>query len=1568
MATNNTIIRLLKPSGSSTQYCDFGNKDVNLSATISNIENTDIGSLFGLGTNEFVLQDLDIRDMTPSVGLLSGSSFIYPQWMIDANDAQSNMNATNGQVIDNVYSNTGQIVFKSLYNGSTFDGNGNTRRLSGVWDNGNNKSIGKWYFAKDGGAVEYMMIASDAFSNIQPDEATGFIISTTFLIPTQTFPSANRLAIYSVGAPADATGWGLTANSSGQLEFRYGNTYTSFYGDGFFDQTINVTLVWEATTNQFRCYVNGQYTSNVSIGGAFTNGDLYFAYGVVDNATETDTQMYLFNHSKHQINTLGITSTQADDYAKQIAYSLLNIPYTPVERITADTFFGELGKFGAVSKTDITKHYPAVVMYKGNELFQGSLYINKIVSDLKGNTEYNCILTDTNNSLKKSLEALTIANLNWTDYDHAFTYGNITSSWDPNGLKNGDIIYPHVAYGAPTNDTTAPNYQFSTNVHASIGFDYVHTPLRHIDFKPAIRTKVLLDKMFSKVGATYTSTFLSSSNFLNTFVLPSANANLGPATDNPATASSDVFQDSIFFWNTIPAVLPSAITYFPITMDKVNYDPSGIYQFGPSNEWLIQRSGYYNISAKIQFKVFNPVSTPLQVATRVNKNGAVVNGTVVVQSITGNPAPYILVQHNMIYLQAGDNVLIEAALLDANPVSTVYLETLNLNNWFFTTFAQSFTEAKLENVNTTIGYTVNMGQQFNPADTCWNVLQGLIDTFNLIIEPDINNPRNFIIEPFNTWFAQGEKIDWNDKLDLESKVELIHPALEQPKKIVFKMQEDSDILNKDAISKNKDKYPYGTYVFEADNDISSGEKSIGSYFAPTPTTYIPNGPSFIVPHLYQVDQSSGAKTPIQFKPRLLYNLGKKDVPLDALGLSGVVDRGKYWMLNDLGFPTKQQYWLQVSYQSEFPPNFNTGKPLHYNDIYWKPYYASSQVFQNNTLSYVAKNDLYSTYWGGYLNEIYDDEARKMTCNILTSPTDARNIKLNNKYFIMGEYWRINKISNIDLTRNNSTTIEFIKIPGITSIYPSRRTSVRDLFMSKNNNTFNARIGTIDQIGNITYVNAADGLSITDPDIVNFVASKDNLVVPTGSISASYNYTSDSAPKQVVDFQNSIKIGRNNTTNTNTALSIIGNSNTTSPSSNNVSIIGNNNDIQGETSNISLVNSNDNEIAGYGSTLSNISVIAGSDNTIEATLPNDYTPTQNIVAINVSGSKIANINNSNFIGRFQNNRTILGNLYENNTNIVYGKNVMATTAFAEGMWWNGEGTANVFLDGTTTLYLGTAEYRNKYNFVIGQKQTTGTYQIRIGLETISGALTNYPQVGRVFTFTAGANISPCRTIEIIAESGDGDEFYPAPIDSNILQLSEPGQTIHIAAMPIYLDGSPTISYKWVVISRTKAYREASYARYINESGVSPAPNSCVPVEWDQAPLQNNISFTNPNGIIQMTYPGIYRFSYSALFNSNENNNVEIGIGLHKDGVAIPFSFTYDFAHEKNHPYTVNKSILINHTGTDACAGAEYQVIIIVSDGYSVQTYNLAECASSCAVEVDINWENDAFQLGNDEYLV
>ena len=62
-------------------------------------------------------------------------------------------------------------------------------------------------------------------------------------------------------------------------------------------------------------------------------------------------------------------------------------------------------------------------------------------------------------------------------------------------------------------------------------------------------------------------------------------------------------------------------------------------------------------------------------------------------------------------------------------------------------------------------------------------------------------------------------------------------------------------------------------------------------------------------------------TPIQFKPRLLYDNGKKLTPSDALGVDSSlnINRGKYYFRNNnTGIAISQSYWYQMTPLTTIP--------------------------------------------------------------------------------------------------------------------------------------------------------------------------------------------------------------------------------------------------------------------------------------------------------------------------------------------------------------------------------------------------------------------------------------------------------------------------------------------------------------------------------------------------------------------------------------------------------------------------------------------------------------------------
>ena len=170
-----------------------------------------------------------------------------------------------------------------------------------------------------------------------------------------------------------------------------------------------------------------------------------------------------------------------------ISSQTFSLPGSP----TNNAFFGNLFDLGATPAVALQNSINCQVLTDGAEVFTGKLYITDIVTDQKGYTTYQVNVVNETVDFKFQLTDTLLNELDWSEYNHSYTYANISSSWQEK-LFSGSIIYPHVNYGQPEGDTTIPEYGFN----GSRTFDTVEFPLRVDQFKPAIKVKDVVDKIF----------------------------------------------------------------------------------------------------------------------------------------------------------------------------------------------------------------------------------------------------------------------------------------------------------------------------------------------------------------------------------------------------------------------------------------------------------------------------------------------------------------------------------------------------------------------------------------------------------------------------------------------------------------------------------------------------------------------------------------------------------------------------------------------------------------------------------------------------------------------------------------------------------------------------------------------------------------------------------------------------------------------------------------------------------------------------------------------------------------
>ena len=157
---------------------------------------------------------------------------------------------------------------------------------------------------------------------------------------------------------------------------------------------------------------------------------------------------------------------------------------------------------------------------------------------------------------------------------------------------------------------------------------------------------------------------------------------------------------------------------------------------------------------------------------------------------------------------------------------------------------------------------------------------------------------------------------------------------------------------------------------------------------------------FITPALY-ARSDEGIDEGFDNSPRIFYNNGIK-----STGAS-------YYMPPQNGLSSENQDdFLQFSHLSTIPSVSAT---------------TTDFVFESQQLIGLGPSpvdNLFSTYWQPYFNELYNADTRTMTLKVNLSPSDISSFKFYDTVFIKNRSFRVNKIQ---YKPNDLATVEFILI-------------------------------------------------------------------------------------------------------------------------------------------------------------------------------------------------------------------------------------------------------------------------------------------------------------------------------------------------------------------------------------------------------------------------------------------------------------------------------------------------------------------------------------------------------------
>jgi hypothetical protein len=573
------------------------------------------------------------------------------------------------------------------------------------------------------------------------------------------------------------------------------------------------------------------------------------------------------------------------------------------------------------------------------------------------------------------------------------------------------------------------------------------------DFRPALRKKFLLDKIFAKAGYTYTSNFLSSNEYFN-FVLPATNPNLSMSDTDVAnnefyagrTLTEQTFNIPLDYSSTQLIWYPNVISGVPVPPSIGNiiiFNDDSTPPFNDAGNAYNNTTGFVsypwapnvflpsrNFNSVVEFYlVFNTsvAAASCQYSGNINLSIGSTLQTIFISSNLAPPTPQNVFttgfyQHSIIHQTIGwinnplavkftVDYLFNVNLLDAsnNPIST---GTVSIDVKIKT---GSFFNAKLVDYNIQEGMTVEMNKTLPTEVKQLDFLTSEIKLHNLYMEVDPNNDKNYIIEPREDFYS-GE-LDWSDKLDLSRKYKVGPVGLLDAKRYEYTYQSDSDKYNKDYTETYKENYGFAFH--DNVSDFVKPTIKTDVIYAGTPIVgNTQNG--LVIPKFYKEDNNQ--IQPLKVKIRSLY-------------FGGLVNMnfGTWNLITSTG-TTNYNYYPYVGHNDNpYNPtkDYNWGLPKH---VYYT--YPNTSYTTNN---------LYNRFYSRQVNQLTDQNSRVVTAWFNLDELDIKNFSFRNVVYVghpLNSYFYVNKIMDYNVMNRQSTQVELLKLIEYDAFIPEELPPVR----------------------------------------------------------------------------------------------------------------------------------------------------------------------------------------------------------------------------------------------------------------------------------------------------------------------------------------------------------------------------------------------------------------------------------------------------------------------------------------------------------------------------------------------
>ena len=616
------------------------------------------------------------------------------------------------------------------------------------------------------------------------------------------------------------------------------------------------------------------------------------------------------------------------------------------------------------------------------------------------------------------MKKIKINELNFNEYNHTCDITQQSETWT--GFNRVNNVITTIKSGA--------NWLGLGYYYGLIDYGYTRASsntFRVDQITPSVFVYGVLKKLFAAVGLTFESTFFESQRFKKLLIayyggtlpsITSAAATAASVTSNEVNNSGGFIMRQTSTTSLTPNSAQAFQLYSNPTTMVDNVDVTIVTD--PSTQTIT--TSPFNFKAK-SAGIFN-----------IEYNGShIINmtQTVATQTFLSKFKSFLVVKKNNVVISTNElyaNQTLGFVTIYNQTISFNFLSSINLLQNDELTFEVQFKYSlqNFPNTNNVINsvtskvtsssVVLNIRKQiqvFTPGDTIRLnqflpdmtgdvFFKGIITMFNLYLKPKTLSPTIIEIEPLNDFYGDSNQaLDWSYLVDRSKEIKVTPTTNLAAKTYSFGFETQDDLYNSKYLNDKKDQY--GSFLFETQNQYATNNTDLKVPFAQVPLVLLA-GTQLIMPRTFQIvfsEFASGTKSPTKGKPFIVQ--------------LGALRTGSWNHRNGSNVDTLRSTYPYVGHLDSIDtPTFdlNFGVP---------------QLVYYTALAY-TNNNLYS-YHETLIKEIVSRYGKLVTLSVMLNSSIINQLNFKKLILIDGVVYRLQKISDFDPGKEDSTQIELIRI-------------------------------------------------------------------------------------------------------------------------------------------------------------------------------------------------------------------------------------------------------------------------------------------------------------------------------------------------------------------------------------------------------------------------------------------------------------------------------------------------------------------------------------------------------------